>query len=242
MAVTVGANFPGLSSTSHRMVRMPSNPMDKCTIVSVYPKRIDETKPTVFPGRFIIEAAKDDDFELLVVTPSSWWKEMEEGQPYLEIPHSSPQIAHSVITDYCNGLFGCNMADMMPGLFYIPGAYNKKTAITYLNPETKENFDDLLKKAREKQKKYFVELVRLADIMWAKSQGNPLSISDDARIACEKLHLQKAWMKDFSQVQLEPCKACGQMVNTNYPVCQHCHAIINLDRAKELNIQFAARG
>lgn len=230
--------FPGMASQI-LTPRMPVNPMDKCTIVSVYPKVVDEVKHTIFPGRFKIEKGSPDNFSLLVVGPSSWWKEMEENQPYLEIPHSSIQVAESVIRDYCNGLFGCNMSTMMPGLFYIPGAYNKNTVVVYTDAFSGETFNQLLNTAIEKQKNYFVELVRLADIMWARSNGNPLTVSEDARLAASILKMDKPWMQDFKTVQLNPCKACGELINTNYPVCKHCHAIIDEDKAKAMQIKFA---
>lgn len=225
--------------TNRRTQRMPVNPLDKCTLVSICPKAIHEVKPTIFPGRFDIPAVKDGDFEILVIEPSSWWKELEHNQPLLEIPTSSIKMAESVITDYCNGLVACNMNDRMPGLFFIPGAYNKTTIKLYKN-ENGETFDQLLEKANIKQKNWFLELVRLADIDWARTSGNPLSISDDSRLAAEKLGLTKVWMQDFKSVEMTNCKACGEMINPLYPICRHCKAVIDPIKAKELGLSFVA--
>lgn len=213
------------------VIRMPVNPMDKCTIVSVYPFEINEVKHTIFPGRFIIPGAKENDFEILVVGPSSWFKEMEEGQPSIEIPNSSIQIAESVIKDYMNGLVGCNMADSTPGLFFVPGAFTKE--------QIAKNCIAELAIARGKQKNYWNSLVKMADVDWSRTNGNPLSISDLARLAANLLGLDKPWLRDFSNVQLEKCPACGQLVDIQFPICQHCHTIINEDAYKKAGLKKA---
>jgi len=222
--------FPGYT-TAMRTIRMPVNPLDKTTIVSVFQKEIDEIKHTVFPGRFHIDAAPDGDISILVVGPSSWWKEMEDGQPMLEIPTSSVVIGESVVKDYCNGIIGCNMSDRMPGLFCVPGEHTED--------DIRNKFQDKIIEAQTKQLNWFRELIRISDILWARTNGNPLSISNDARLAATKLGLNKSWMQDFRAFELSNCKACGELVNPKYPVCKHCKAIINTELAEELDIQFA---
>src|SRR5712691_11663077 len=221
-----------------KIVRMPQNPLDKSTIVSVYPKIVESVNRTLFPGRFIVPAANDNDFEILVVGSASWFKEMEEGQPYLEISTSSIQVASSVIIDYMNGLVGCDMGGSMPGLFFIPGEFTKVTILTYIDGKGK-NFKTMLEEARAKQKNYFMELVKIADVDWARTNGNPRAISDDSRLAANKLNLQKTWLQNFEAAQLINCRACGHLINPNYPVCSNCKNVINEARAKELGLVFA---
>jgi hypothetical protein len=228
-----------LLNSHQRLIKAPINELDKATIVSILPFKFDDKKDTLSPGRFIIEAAKDGDFSILVIGSSSWWKELEDGQPWLEIPHSSIQMAQSVITDFCNGLFCCDMGDKMPGLFFVPGEFTKKTILTYIDSKTGQTFLEKLEKARQQQKNWYAELVRQADIMWSRSGGNPIAIDDHARLAADKLGLIKVWMQDFKSVQMINCKACGQMVNPAYPVCPTCKAIIDAKRAEELGITFA---
>ncbi len=230
--------FAGARSQS-RIIRTPSNPLDKSTIVSILPKEIYETKPTLSPGTFHIPAAKPDDFELLVVGMSSWWKEVEEGQPYLEIPTSSLNMAESIIRDYVNGIVGCNMGDKMPGLFFVPGAYNKITILAYVGADG-TTFKQLMDVAKQKQINWYKELVSIADVDWARTNGNPISVSDDSRMAAQFLGLKdKGWMQDFRAYELVPCKACGELMNPAYPVCKHCKAITNPKAAEELGLTFA---
>jgi hypothetical protein len=209
--------FPGIQELRRRTVRQPVNPMDRATVVSIYPKDIEEVKHTIEPGRFRIKAGSYETPTLLVVGPSSWWREIDEDQPLLEIPVSSIQIADSVVRDYCNGILASNMGDTMPGLFYVPGEHTIQTI--------KKSYLAELDKAAAKQKKFYTVLVMLADALWARSQGNPLAISDDMRMAARELNLTetKDWMRDFKMVNQVRCKACGSLKNPEFPICASCH-------------------
>jgi hypothetical protein len=223
--------FPGMQQTNRRTVRAPVNPMDKSTIVSILPKWIYERKPTIQPGIFELQPGTFENPTCLVIGPSSWWREVDENQPLLEIPVSSIQIADSVVRDYSNGLLACNMGDQMPGLFYVPGEFDAA--------RLKKEHGPLLLKARANQKKWFLELVRLADIMWSRSNGNPLSISEDARLACRELNIQnKPWLGDLQQSELVRCVACGNLRNPQFPICSVCKAIADPAKAKELGLTF----
>lgn len=224
--------FPGLEQRNRRTIRAPVNPLDKSTIVSIYPKQISERKATIQPGFFEIPPGKFDNPASLVVGPSSWWREVDENQPLLEIPVSSIQIADSIVRDYCNGLLGCNMGDQMPGLFYVPGEFTIETL--------KKEHMPLFMKAQAAQKKWFLELVKIADILWSRSNGNPLSISDDARLACKELNIQnKPWLGDMQTAELVRCIACGNLRNPQFPICAVCKAIADPALAKSLGLTFA---
>jgi hypothetical protein len=224
--------FPGLSSLKRQTVRGPVNPLDKSTIVSIYPKDINEVKYTLTPGTFHIFPGSYENPSLLVVGPSSWWREIDEEQPLLEIPVSSIQIADSVVKDYCNGVLGCNMSDSMPGLFYVPGEHTVQTL--------HKSFQHELDKSNTRQRSFYSVMIKMADALWARSNGNPLAISDDMRLAANELNQKaKDWMKDYQMVDMVRCLACGALKNPTYPVCGQCRAIDqNHPRAKE--IKFAS--
>jgi len=224
--------FPGISNPNRRTIRAAINPMDKSTVVSILPKSISERKATIQPGIFEIKPGTFENPSILVLGPSSWWREVDENQPLLEIPVSSIQVADSIVRDYSNGLLACNMSDQMPGLFYVPGEWTVE--------KLKKDHMQLLIKAQNAQKKWFIELVRIADILWSRSNGNPLSISDDARLACKELNITgKPWLGDIQAAEMVRCVACGSMRNSNFPICQTCKAIADPEMAKKLNITFA---
>ena len=202
---------------NRRLIRAVKNPLDKCTIVSIFPKDIDEVKFTIEPGRFHINAGTFENPSLLVVGSSSWWKDVDVDQPMLEIPHSSIQIAESVIKDYCNGMLGCNMSDLMPGLFFVLGEQNLL--------EIKTKFKKKLEEVNEKQNNWYRLLIKLGDSLWARSNNNPLVICDEMRLAARTLGLDKPWIRDFATIQKIPCVACGTLKDPAYPVCMACKAI-----------------
>jgi hypothetical protein len=223
--------FTNTLLNSRRLIRATKNPMDRCTIVSIFPKEINEVKYTIEPGRFHIDAGTLEKPAVLVVGSSSWWKDIDIDQPMLEIPVSSIQIADSIIKDYCNGMLGCNMADAMPGLFFVLGEHNVI--------EIQMKYKAKLHEINVRQDNWYKILVRLADSLWARAAGNPLVISDEMRLAARSLNFNdKPWLKDFQTAELVRCKFCGGMRNAMYPICPTCKAI---DPSHELakEIKFA---
>jgi hypothetical protein len=225
------AEFP---NPNRRTIREHTNPLDKSTVVSIYPKAVHEIKRTIQPGEFFIEPGSMENPSILHVGPSSWWREIDDEQPLIEIPVSSVQIAESIVRDYCNGLLACDMQDRMPGLFFVPGKYDVEGI--------KKEFSHVLTVYERKQRNWYSLLVQMADSLWARSGGNPGVIGDDMRMAAIQLNLRdKEWMSEFKQMELSRCPACGSMINPAFPVCATCRAIINPDKAKALNIKFAAQ-
>jgi hypothetical protein len=224
--MTVVGGFP-LSSLNRRTIRAEPNPLDRSTIVSIFPREVISINHTIQPGKFLIPAGSYEKPSLLVIGTSSWWKELDENQPLLEITHSSPVMAESIIKDFCNGLLGCNMGNKMPGLFFVPGEFTLAKIVTEKKP--------LLDNARENQRRWYEDLVVMADASWARAHGNPLAIWDIMRVAARDLGKDKAWIKDFQVAELFPCKACGFMRNQLYPVCPNCKTVdVNHPGAKDL--------
>ena len=227
MSMEIGRN------ALRRVIRAASNPMDKSTIVSIYPRGFIEKKVTIQPGIFVVPAGRRKKPSILVVGTSSWWKEIDPDQPPLEITVSSIQVADSIIRDYSNGLLACDMGGAMPGLFYLPGDWKVEEILERNIAE----LDD----AEVKQNKWYKNLVERADTDWARSNGNPLSVSDLMRLAAVELQFtDKPWLKDFKTMLLENCPACGQLRDAQYPVCQHCHNVINREQYETSGFKQAA--
>lgn len=226
----VGA-FPGWMNLNKQTMRGPTNPLDVSTVISIFPKEIIETKVTLFPGVFHLTPGSYLNPSRLVVGPSSWWKDVGEEQPLLEIPVSSIQIAKSIVDDYSNGILGCDMGEAQPGLFFIPGEIEIKELLSKHRPQ--------LDRAAQRQRNWYTTLVKLADALWSRSNGNPLAISDDMRLAARELSFNnKEWLADFQHVEMARCIACGSMRNPLYPVCPTCKAVVDPEMAKKLNLKF----
>jgi len=218
MAGSTPMEFTAPLFNGRRLIRASKNPMDRCTIVSIFPKEIEEVKHTIEPGKFHIPAGTFEQPAILVVGSSSWWKDIDIDQPMLEIPVSSIQIADSVIKDYCNGMLGCNMSDTMPGLFFVLG----ESSVMEIKMKYKQKLEDV----KVKQDNWYRVLVRLADSLWSRTAGNPLAIWEEMRLAARSLNLNdKPWLKDFQVAELVRCVACGGMRNPMYPICPTCKSI-----------------
>lgn len=227
--MSMGVAFP---LQGRRLIRGMSNPLDKSTIVSIYPNVVDEVKPTLFPGAWTIPSGTYEKPSVLTIGPSSWFRDFDEQSPIVEIPVSSIQIAESLIKDYCNGAIECDMGERMPGLFFLPGELSVE--------EVKKNHKPRLDAANIRQKNWFARLVRLADALYSKSNGNPLVVSDIMRIAANELGLQdKVWLSTFVSAALVKCVACGSLRDPNFPICQSCKTIVDPEKAKTLNLVFA---
>lgn len=212
--------------------RAPVNPLDRCTIVSIYPRKIDEKKP-VWPERFIIPPGSIDEPALLHVEPASCWREVDIDQPLIEIPISSLQIAHSVVHDYCVGIFEVNMGVAQPGIFYVPGLHNLESIF--------KNFAKEFENAAVMQATWYKKLIAEADSLWARTQGNPLAISLDMKMAAEHFQMrEKPWMKDTYTMELTACPGCGTLRNPNFPICQHCKLVIDHEKFNALGMKFAS--
>lgn len=226
--------FPGLKELRRRTIPGPVNPMDKSTIFSIYPKQIKAEKITLTPGMYRIDKGSVEKPARLVVGTAHWWKDTDPQEPLIEIPVPSMLVADSIVKDYCNGVFGCDMGESMPGLFWVPG--DKTIA------EAKKDLGILamFTQAEQRQKNFYRNLIRQADALWARSNGNPLTISDDMRMAARELgQIDKDWMSDFRAIEMVRCRFCGNMKNPKFPVCATCRAIDNEHPLAKAGIEFA---
>ena len=235
--IIVGTEKPTqLDMSNHmlgrKMIRSPKNSLDVCTIISILPMDLpEEVKPTIEPGRFKIPYGTYEKPGVLVVTGSSWWKDYDPTQPVLEIPNSSIQVAESVIRDFCNGLLECNMADTMPGLFFVEGKITSAEVLL--------KYKNKLLEVKLKQDKWFRALVRHADSVFARTNGNPLSVWELMKVAAVQLNLNdKPWLKDQQMQELICCFACGSMRNPAYPICPSCK-VVDQSHPEAKNLKFA---
>lgn len=199
---------------NRRTVRGPVNPLDKTTVVSVYPKEIRQRFDTVDPPEYFVPGGTPENPGLLVVGSGSTWQDIDPDRPLIEVPLSSPVIAEAIVRDSCNTLYGADPGQA-PGLFFILGDVKLPTVLKDYKAE--------IAKAVAKQNNWYNFLIRIADSLWARSNGNPLAISDDMRFAANQLNkMDKDWLKDFQAVEKVRCAACGSFKDPKYPICAFC--------------------
>lgn len=215
------------------MIRTPVDPSDRSTIVSIYNYQIVEKKVSVIPGRFVIPAGTVEKPAVCVVGAAVWNKEIPDHEriaQVIQVPIFSASLAKSIVNNYCQAVLGA-AANARPGLFWVSGV---KTSEDVLKLHKKE-----LDKAKEMQHQWYLNLVQMADIDWARTNGNPRAVPGSAKVAAEQLKLDKPWMKDFNTIKMGDCPACGSKRATQYPVCANCKTIIDPAAFKALNLQMA---
>lgn len=201
-------------------MKMPVNPLDQATIVNIFPQKITDVKYTVFPGIFRIPEGRKDNPGILNLGTSSTWKDVGPDQELIEIPIAATVMANSIIEDWSKGLLAYDRNERMPGLFWIPGKLDKEQVLS--------NHQKEIEIADFKQRNWYQAQIKMADVLWARTQGNPLSISNHARLAAQELGLKnKPWMQDFNTFEMLNCPMCGEMYNPAYPMCKNCKTIIN---------------
>lgn len=214
-----------------RIELMEVNPLDKATIVSIYPQEVLEIKPTIQPGYFHIPAGSFKNPSLLSVGTSSWFSEGDEAAPILQVPVFAIHVAKSVIVDYCSSLLAY-APDQMPGIFFIPGDVSVE--------EVKGKYIKELLLAKARQDKWFKSLIKMADALWSRTNGNPLAIADQMRLAAREMGQDtKPWLADYQNEAIEKCIGCGSMKKAEYPICPNCKAITNREQAEKLGLSFA---
>lgn len=209
--------FPNLKELNRRTIRGHINETDKSTIVSIWPKPIDFFNITLMPRTWHIDAGSDERPALLVVGSGSWWKDVHPDEPLIEIPVGSLSVAESLVKDYLNGVYGCDMDTKRPGLYFIPGKHDLASIYS-------EEHKPLLEMAIARQRSYYEGLILEADSLWARSNGNPLAIGGDMRQAATALgKLDLDWMANFTRSAQVRCFACGAFKSPDFPICQSCH-------------------
>ena len=209
-----------LGGQAQVLQRTPPAEGDKYTIVSIFPKAIHEEKITLDPGVFDIAPGSLEKPATLTVGSSVWWKGVGPDSEPAEITVPSILVAHSVIMDYCNSLLGAKPNEIYPGLFAVKGEHDSAAIV--------KNNQKELKAADVRQKLWYEALVKGADSLWARTNGNPIAIPDDARLAAQGLGLiNKPWMQDFSTLQMVACVNCGNLRNPAYPSCPSCRVVVD---------------
>lgn len=212
-----------------RTIRSEPNEYDKATIVSIYPREVKETKHTIVPGKFIIPAGSVAKPTIVVIGPSSWFRDMGEEMPNIEIPNNAVVVANSIVQDYCGAMLVADK-EHMPGLFFIPGEWT-------IEEIRSGKFKSAFEGAIRKQNNWYRRLVDLADEGWARSNGSPKAIDELMRLAASELGLKdKVWMRSTIVAEMIKCSACGNLRNPAFPVCGACNRIIDHKLAKDLGL------
>lgn len=200
------------------------------TVVSLVPFPIREPKPGLVPPIFEIAAAKEGDFELLLIQDAHFGVYIDEARGTLRVTSPASTVAESLCNDYIQGQLMRNEY-AYPGIFWVDGKQTKESI--------REKYSEELTKAAMAQIEWFKLLVAAADDDWARYHQHKM-ITDIQRFAGKTLGLtgKRDWLVDMvPDMPKTQCPACGGTILQNIVICPHCSAILDKERAKQF--QFA---
>jgi len=189
------------------------------TVISFLPYDVAEPKPGLLPSVFLIpKATEKDDFTVTHITDCINHVPTLDGHS-LSRMISGIEVAGSIARDHIMGTHGVS-EDAYPGIKAISGKHDKESI--------KKNFPDLLEGLLAAQKRWFVNIVKLADDVWSdpNARGRQRSISDLQRFAAKYLGLNREYLTAVV-ANLVACFACGYMIPSSALICLNCKTEIN---------------
>lgn len=192
--------------------------MGRATIVSLFPFNIEEKKPGVYPGVFILDPCLDIKKPSILQIGDSICH-FFDGMTGKSIPMNQPveTMARSIVEDFRTGFISIS-PEMGPGIFWVEGHHSVEEIIKKFSAELKE--------ATDRQYKWFEALVKMGDDDFAK-YGQHRAISDLQRHAAGFLKLDRPWAKKIEEQRMISCPACVQTIPELALVCSHCQTIVN---------------
>jgi hypothetical protein len=195
----------------------------KATVVSLFPLEINETKPGLYPGYFVIPAAPLGDFSFLIVGDGIYYQETKNDvKTQVRTPYYT--LAESICQDFQTSHIGRVPEIAEPGLFWVAGQWRKQ--------EIRDNFADELDKWEKRQLAWFTNLVEIADDTYARTQRHT-SVSALQRLAAKRLSIQRPWIIRTGE-SANSCRFCKAEVPYGAVKCPTCREILDMVAYREL--------
>ncbi len=203
---------------------VPKSP-GNCTIVSLVPFAIKELKPQIIPGYFQIPPARSGDIQVLPVGESIYWMESPfKGMPPIKITETSKAMARSIVNDYIEAQLATD-TDVAPGVFWVEGHYDKKKA--------KEELFDRIKDAENRQNRWFINLIKIADDDWQQSHQHKF-ISDIQRHAARAMGMSREWLDVSLDAMMTSCPLCKELVRPDAIIHNMCGYVLRPDEYEKM--------
>lgn len=214
--------------TQEELEVAPIIPVSKfnCTVVSIMPFGLKETKPQIIPGYFQIPPAKDGEIKTLPVGESFFWMESPfEKMPPMKVTETSRAMARSIVQDFIEGALAVE-ADTYPGLFWVEGHYDAAGI--------EKDHKDKLKEVRKCQERWFVNLIRIADDDW-QSTGQHKVISDIQRHAARAMGMKREWLDITVEAKMIQCPLCMELVRPDAIIHNSCGYILDVKKYEAMS-------
>lgn len=201
----------------------------ECTVISYVPFRIHEEKPGLIPPRFVIPASDGKTPKLLRIGTATHFVYLDEARGNLQVKNPPDVVARAIVDDYCKGQLGID-DESGPALFWIPGTPSLE--------EIQEEFKVEIVKQLRKQKRWFVNIIKIAKDDWVKYHQHNV-ISDTQRRIAEILQLdprENEWMAPGEMLKetTKKCRYCQSQIDKEAALCSVCGKIADVELYKKL--------
>ena len=196
----------------------------KATVVSLFPLEINEAKPGLYPGYFVIPAAPLTGLSWLVVGDAVYYQETK-NDIVTTVKTPFHVLAESIVGDFMRSHIGRIVEHAEPGLFWIPGAYRSED-------EIRSRFQVQVQSAEKRQLRWFEELVKIADDTYSRTRRHT-SVSALQRLAAQRLGVQRPWVVRTNDSE-NTCKFCKAEVPYGAVKCPTCREIIDMAAYREM--------
>ncbi len=196
----------------------------KATVVSLFPLEIAEMKPGLYPGYFVIPAAPFGEISWLVVGDSVYYQETK-NDIMTPVKTSFHTVADSIVGDFVRSHIGRVVEHAEPGVFWVPGAYDSQEQIRRAYP-------DKIAEAETRQKRWFEELVKIADDTYSRTRRHT-SVSALQRLAATYLGIARPWVLRTND-SANTCPFCKAETPYGAVKCPNCREILDHRAYREL--------
>lgn len=178
-------------------------------------------KPGLLRAEYKIPGSDGVKPSILVVDDTQYNYKALHDSPSIPVPVVGQEIARSFVEDYVSSKLACVPGEKQPAVFWLEGEW---TVETILKTKT-----DLCKKYLEMQALWFQELVKMADIDWAKKPGSHQLVTEDAKRAAKALGYERDWVLELPKTLVGPqnkeCKGCASEIPVAAIICRHCQTV-----------------
>jgi hypothetical protein len=210
------------------MIDIPESSRSAATLISIVPFPINEHKPGIYPGRFIIPPCLNEDVpNFLEVGTSVHFIEQINGDeklPSIQVFTSANQMVHAIVNDYMVGQIGNVDDNARPGLVHLEG----KVSLTEFITKYKKLHEDM----KLKQLNWGRNLVKQADNDWNRHHNHKIIASPQIYFG-NRLGLKREWMILSAEDTPIKCPSCRSNCDPEAVVCAVCRCILNEEKHKK---------
>lgn len=196
----------------------------KATVVSLFPLEINEYKPGLYPGYFVIPAAPHGEFTWLTVGDAIFYQETK-NDVMTPVKTSFDVLAESIVGDFMRSHIGRIVEVAEPGIFWVRGEYDDARKIRY-------DHEEKIIEVEKRQLKWYEELVKMADDTYSRTRRHT-SVSALQRLAAQRLGYAAPWMTRMNSSD-NTCKFCKAETPYGAVKCPNCREILDMVAYREL--------